>query len=139
MEVKKALGLLKKCGVTTVRVEFSGSGDSGQMDGYSVGHRDEINIHGWDYDCVTVPENIGTVSVWVNGKTSVTEFEEALRAVVQALMNKANECDEDWWNNDGGNGEAIVEVSSGKCTLHVNIARTDYDSFSFNYNIKRGD
>lgn len=137
MNIKEALALLKKCGIVQICLDFSGCGDSGQMDGYLVSHKNGTSMYGASFDFKTFDREIHKILPWIESHATVEEFDTAVAVVGNAGMDKAQECGHDWWNNDGGNGEVVIKVPSGKCSLTVNLAFTSYETHTLDSSVKR--
>jgi hypothetical protein len=118
---------LRELGIACVLVEFSGSGDSGQID-----------------DCY--PESGNGDGVFANKTLTVDAGQSSilLRDLMIELSDEILQNDEipDWYNNDGGFGvlEWIVAHTDMEGTHHtdriavtVNVAVVDYDTNNFEY------
>ena len=118
---------LRELGIACVLVEFSGSGDEGQID-----------------DCY--PEGSDGHGVFANKTLTVDAGQSSilLRDLVIELSDEILQNDEipDWYNNDGGFGvlEWIVAHTDKEGThrtdrivVTVNVAVVDYDTSNFEY------
>ena len=90
--------------VATVRITFSGAGDSSQVD-----HTNLFDDTGSERrDPPTFV--IDSVVEWFNGNESCQEY--------------------DWWNNEGGDGVANVNLLTGEITVDYNINIVEQAHFS---------
>jgi hypothetical protein len=105
MEIKEALNELHKLGVEQIVVEYSGSGDSGDID-----NSDYISKTNGSID---VPNDINDI-------------------VIDYIHSKILDTFSDWYNNEGGGGTLLIEVPSGKWNSdhYVNIITTEEESYS---------
>jgi hypothetical protein len=127
----KILPYLKEQGITKVRVEFDGSGDSGQIEQIEFldangeePHGDEIA----DQEFVLLSEN----RRWEDGREikEIFPYERTVRdffedAVYEALSER--HCG--WEINDGSFGEFQFDVNEGKLTGEVNTRTYETDSY----------
>lgn len=106
----KAMMHLQDIGVNEIRVEYSGSGDSGGIEDTSFYHRNS--------------------NIDVYGDTLNDKVDPAIITIIEdAAYLKLNEI-EDWWNNEGGWGSMIINVPSGEYTINNNIRITDYEVYN---------
>lgn len=89
---------LKDNGISIIRIEFSGSGDSGSIDSTEVLDKNEDNIDLENSDLLERIEDYG----------------------YDILSNQYNY---DWYNNDGGRGTLIINID----TLEWNIDGVYYE------------
>jgi len=103
-----AMGLLglSEQGVKTIRVEYSGGGDSGDID--------DVNYHDLDEKHVDIKMT-----------SKMDKFEEALK---EFCYTRLQDTDGDWINNEGGNGNFEFKVPSGDYQIHHSIMESvDYE------------
>lgn len=105
--------------IDSVTVTFDGSGDSGQIDGVYLrkgGEYVDLNapIMVWHHGGSQFDPKIGK---WVKGDWSeqTKDIQEALRDHVYEAL---EDCDVDWYNNDGGHGEWNWNAQTG---LHFEV------------------
>lgn len=116
--------VMRKLGVTSVKVAFSGSGDSGNVD--------EVTFDGIMQDLKDVPiDQFPTITFveeneqkticyrhnppsWQTNGNSMASWAECW--VSQHAVNDPY-VDWDWYNNDGGGGEIIIEPFTNKITV----------------------
>ena len=107
IELGVALFNLAELGVKSIRIEYSGSGDSGGIDD-SV----PLDKDGEELDCAKLPK-------W-------DEVKEALEAWAYERL---EDTPGDWINNEGGSGVFWVQARSGKYKLEHRINITEDTEF----------
>jgi len=118
MEIKEAIKELHKLGVTGVRIFFEGGGDSGAIEEmyYSTDRFEDADDVRNEFH-----------SVHTNRLSSLSkDLEKAVEDWAYAELNKI----EDWWNNDGGNGDMYIHIPSGEFVIDVSIRYTEYNEYS---------
>lgn len=109
-----AMMALAELGIKEIRVEYSGGGDSGQIDAYHYNKTPELGE--WENSFIKIDED---------------ELPEGLHAFIDKRVdNLLVNGIEDWYNNDGGQGELRINVPEGVYTLENNI----YHQESTTYN-----
>lgn len=128
------LGTLKLLSAARVVVEFSGSGDSGSIQGVAVlDHNGAgVDLTGHKLDWVT------TRSTYKDGKwveTSTPGVEELGTVIEQVAYAAIESTNLDWYNNEGGQGEFTIDLTTSPPTIDleigINYTRTEDYSFSF--------
>jgi hypothetical protein len=112
---KSFMDLLGVNGYHTIEVNYSGSGDSGDIDSIYLLKYKEV----FSYNSETGKENIED------------RIKEITADCEQWVRDKANEIlsgIEDWWNNDGGYGTMVIQIPSGTYVINNNINVTDVES-----------
>jgi hypothetical protein len=120
--LRRLLPILREQGVETVTVSFDGSGDEGCIDGI-------------DYAPGTA-RHVGAVPVTY--QTFCRRFEDGLwvavaeptegsvgAALEELTYDYLEETGVDWYNNDGGFGELVIDVAQGTVALEVNTRYTE--------------
>jgi len=101
---------LKELKVSEIACTYSGSGDSGDID---------------DIDYYMVRKlgrkEVDRTSVEVDGK--INDF---VRNQIDTIISGGSI--EDWWNDEGGQGEMNIEVPSGNYTISNHIRVVSFDS-----------
>ncbi len=118
--LRRVLPHLRTADVAEVRVSFDGGGDSG-------------SIQSVDYDVQIDEANI-VVDVLVNSR----HFDEGTWVVAQETVRKSlsdaieviaddylEETDVDWYNDDGGYGEMVINVAEGTVSMEINTRYTE--------------
>lgn len=130
------LTTLKTYGVTKITVEFSGGGDSGAIDGVTFrtagGH-----IKAEDLPPIVWPRKSSGFDTESGEWQRITKDETMpLKDVVEAVTYEALEhTDQDWYNNNGGQGEFEIDLTTTPPTilidLHINVTMTEDYTFDF--------
>jgi len=107
-ELTKAFIHLKDKGVKYVKVEYSGGGDSGDIDAIY------YNLENPDEDLNT------RHTLGIN-----MEVHELIKNYSYYLTQDI----EDWYNNDGGYGIIVIDVESANYTIENNIRYTNVESY----------
>lgn len=92
---------LKDLGITKIQVDYSGGGDSGQID--------DITFMGKDDKSLEVPSDT---------KDQVEKYAYYLLEDV-----------EDWYNNEGGWGQINIDVINNTYHIENNIRTVEYESY----------
>jgi hypothetical protein len=116
---------LADLGVTGIRVHYEGEGDSGAIESinYTTGEikepadvLDEIDSFSLDNRLADLNRIIAdSIEDWTHDK----------------LINDI----EDWWNNEGGNGDVCICVPSGQYVIYNNIRVTEYEEYTHDGNV----
>jgi len=123
-ELTQTLIQLADLGVTGIRINYEGGGDSGciedimytDKEGVSL---DEVQNLPWD------SKDLRKLSSEFS--TNIENF------TIDTILDDI----EDWWNNEGGNGTLAILVPSGEYNVENNIRRIDYDEFFHEGNLFR--
>ena len=108
---QEAVLFLKDRGITTVKVHYEGSGDSGSIDSISYYKgEDEHNIKDLDIS---------------------DEMHEKLINLCYPMLDNI----EDWYNNDGGHGTLSIDIKTGEYEIDVNIEYRSYSTHNHEGNI----
>lgn len=123
-ELMQTLIQLADLGVTGIRIDYEGGGDSGCIEDIMYTDKEgvsliEIQNLPWD------SKNLKNLSSEL--ASNIENFAHA-----QILDDI-----EDWWNNEGGSGTLSILVPSGEYTVENNIRRIDYDEFFHEGNLFR--
>jgi len=124
-EMTDLLLKLADLGVTGIKIFYSGSGDSGDID---------------DVVYTTIKEasfdDIMNLSTYGEGILHLADLDGYLR---DELIDFANEKIlnnlEDWWNNDGGYGTVLIAIPSGNYKINNNIYFTETETYNHNGNL----
>jgi hypothetical protein len=108
---KSFMDLLGVNGYHTIEVNYSGSGDSGDIDSIHLLKYKEVFSY-------TSEENIE------DRIKDITDCEEWVRNKADRILQQI----EDWWNNDGGYGQMVIQIPSGSYVINNNINVTDVES-----------
>ena len=110
---------LADLGVTGIKIFYSGSGDSGDIDDVVYTTTKEVNFN--DINNLT---NYGENALYLTNldhdlKEEISDFAD------QKILNDI----EDWWNNDGGYGVMLIKIPSGNYEINNIIYITDTEDF----------
>jgi len=127
--LQRILPILRDHQIQNVNVYFSGYGDSGQIDNISYNPQPDI-----DPGEITVQHFISSNHFedgqWIN--TRQLEETSLNEAIDELTYNYLDETDIDWYNNDGGSGDLVINVTAGTVSLEVNVnhveTTTEYHS-----------
>ena len=123
-ELMQTLIQLADLGVTGIRIDYEGGGDSGCIEGMMYTEEKDVSIE----DVQNLPwdsKNLNNLSSEL--ASNIENFAHA-----QILDDI-----EDWWNNEGGNGTLSILVPSGEYNVENNIRRVEYDEFFHEGNLFR--
>jgi hypothetical protein len=109
---------LKDHGVTYIKAEFNGGGDSGGVEDYFTCHHSQIDDdwHEKPFADSHAPDDMPIID---------GEHESLIEDIV--LRHSKNY---DWWNNDGGYGQFIMNIHTLEYRTEYNIYETRVDSYS---------
>ena len=107
-------------GYHTIQVNYSGSGDSGDIDSIWLLKYREV----FSYNSETGKENIE------DRIKEIKDCEEWVRDKADKILSGI----EDWWNNDGGYGTMVIQIPSGTYTINNEINYTKTDSYEHSGN-----
>jgi Fe-S cluster assembly iron-binding protein IscA len=102
-EFAKALFDLRSNNIKTIRIDYSGGGDSGAIDNITFIDTDDDIRSILQDDTISVVENI-----------SYRMLDDI----------------EDWWNNDGGDGTLIINVNDLSYNIENNIRYTEHQTYN---------
>lgn len=121
--LRRVLPILRQHGIETVSVTFNGYSDSGSIEDISYTPCENPDA------LKAVPvEHISTSSYFEDGQWRRTAAPEqsTLDEVIDALTNDyLEETGVDWYNNDGGYGDLVIDVQAGTVSLEVQVRYTD--------------
>ena len=124
MDMIGTLVRLADLGVTGIKVQYEGSGDSGVIENvvYTTEKMDEDEEAAFD--------DINDIYVWNQDVSHLQELDSGLSSdiayfVEEQLLNDI----EDWWNNDGGYGAVCILVPSGKYKIFNDIRITQIENY----------
>lgn len=124
MDMIGTLVRLADLGVTGIKVQYEGSGDSGAIENvvYTMEKMAEDEEDAFD--------EINDIYVWNQDVLHLQDLDSGLSSdianfVEEQLLNDI----EDWWNNDGGSGAVCILVPSGKYKIYNDIRITHIESY----------
>jgi len=130
------LSTLKLLGASEVIVNFSGGGDSGEIQSVDVF---DVNNKSVDIDSQSLEwvearsfyDHEG--SQWINDTSVATKpLSDILE---QVTLNALEEQGIDWYNNDGGQGQLTIDFSTSPPTIELNVGVNymETEEHSFDY------
>ena len=123
MTENEMTGLLLKLadlGVTGIKIFYSGSGDSGDIDDVVYTTTKEVTF----YDIMNL-SNYGQEDTLYLQNLDGELRDDLIDFANEKILNDL----EDWWNNDGGYGTMIIKIPSGQYEIANTIYITDTEEF----------
>ncbi len=111
-QVELLRAIVKERGITSVYVDFNGSGDSGAM----------------DHVCFDVAKGRALVTYEDLDAELVIWIEKVAEQAVEATG-------VDWYNNEGGYGKVVFNQTDGSVEVEMNQAYTSHDTSTHEYSI----
>lgn len=135
--LRRVLPVLRDNAIERVIVSFNGEGDSGSIEDITYEPRDNEEA------VKALPvEHISTSSFFDDGqwRRHATPERSTLNEAIDALTyDYLEETNVDWYNNDGGYGELVIDVQAGTVSLEVQVRFTDTTTeYSAERNIETG-
>ena len=123
LEMTGLLLKLADIGITGIKVHYAGSGDSGAIENivYTTEELDEDEVDAFN--------ELDTLNIWSNENNLSVLNSELNDLVKNFVLEKLLDDIEDWWNNDGGEGEVLILVPSGKYQINNRIYITHTKDF----------
>jgi hypothetical protein len=123
-ELTQTLIQLGDLGVTGIRIDYEGSGDSGCIDTILYTEEKDVSIE----DVQNLPWDSNDLRKLNNGfANSIENF--AHEKILDDI--------EDWWNNEGGSGTLAILVPSGEYYIQNNIRIINYEEYFHEGNLFR--
>ena len=123
LEMTGLLLKLADLGITGIKVHYAGSGDSGAIENivYTTEELDEDEVDAFN--------ELDTLDSWGN-EDNLSTLNSGLNSLIEDFVNEKLINDiEDWWNNDGGEGEVLILIPSGKYLINNRIYITHTEDF----------
>jgi len=111
---------LADLGVTGIKIFYSGSGDSGDIDDVVYTTTKEVTF----YDIMNL-SNYGQEDTLYLATLDGELRDDLIDFANEKILNNL----EDWWNNDGGYGTMIIKIPSGQYEIANTIYITDTEEF----------
>jgi len=124
MTENEMTGLLLKLadlGVTGIKIFYSGSGDSGDIDDVVYTTTKEVTF----YDIMNL-SNYGQEDTLYLADLDGYLRDDLIDFANEKILNNL----EDWWNNDGGYGVMLIKIPSGEYEINNTIYVTDTEEFA---------
>ena len=123
-ELTQTLIQLADLGVTGIRINYEGGGDSGCIEDIMYTDKEGVSLD----EVQNLP--------W--GSKDLKELNNELAINIENFTTDTIlDTIEDWWNNEGGSGTLAILVPSGEYNVENNIRRIDYDEFFHEGNLFR--
>ena len=123
-ELTQTLIQLADLGVTGIRINYEGGGDSGCIEDIMYTDKEGVLLD----EVQNLP--------W--GSKDLKELNNELAINIENFTTDTIlDTIEDWWNNEGGSGTLAILVPSGEYNVENNIRRIDYDEFFHEGNLFR--
>ena len=123
-ELTQTLIQLADLGVTGIRINYEGGGDSGCIEDMMYTDKEGVSLD----EVQNLP--------W--GSKDLKELNNELADNIENFTTDTIlDTIEDWWNNEGGSGTLAILVPSGEYNVENNIRRIDYDEFFHEGNLFR--
>jgi hypothetical protein len=135
------LSTLRLIGVKTITVSFQGSGDSGEITGAEAldvqGKPVDISKHSIEWE-ETYGSFCSDQNKWVEGSQVTTKsLEEIFTTITECALEEQGL---DWYNNDGGQGDLTIDLSTSPPTIELNVGinymETTQHSFDYTEEIE---
>jgi hypothetical protein len=123
-ELTQTLIQLADLGVTGIRINYEGGGDSGCIEDIMYTDKEGVSIG----EVQNLPWNSKNLKQ-LNNELAINIENFTTDTILDTI--------EDWWNNEGGNGTLAILVPSGEYIVENNIRRIDYDEFVHEGNLFR--
>jgi hypothetical protein len=123
MTENEMTGLLLKLadlGVTGIKIFYSGSGDSGDIDDVIYTTTKEVS-----FDDIMNLSTYGQENTFYLATLDGYLRDDLIDFANEKILNGI----EDWWNNDGGYGVMIIKIPSGEYEITNTIYVTDTEEF----------
>jgi len=123
-ELTQTLIQLADLGVTGIRINYEGGGDSGCIEDIMYTDKEGIlldEVQNLPWGSKDLKELNNELAINIENFTTDTILDDI----------------EDWWNNEGGSGTLAILVPSGEYNVENNIRRVDYDEFFHEGNLFR--
>jgi len=111
-------------GVTGVKVNYEGSGDSGAIENvvYTAEKLSENEEDAFD--------TLFDINVWGQDSLDLKDLDSGLAYAIHDFVEEKLLNDiEDWWNNDGGYGTVCILIPSGKYKIVNDIRITEIETY----------
>ena len=124
LEVTGLLLKLADLGVTGIKVEYEGSGDSGAIENIV------YTTNKLDSDEETNLDNVHELDAWSEEYPNLNTLNADLESALQnfAYEKLMNDID-DWYNNEGGYGSIAILVPSGRYHIYNNIRYSNVETY----------
>ena len=123
-ELTQTLIQLADLGVTGIRINYEGGGDSGCIEDIMYTDKEGVSLD----EVQNLP--------W--GSKDLKELNNELAINIENFTTDTIlDTIEDWWNDEGGSGTLAILVPSGEYNVENNIRKIEYDEFFHEGNLFR--
>ena len=123
-ELMQTLIQLADLGVTGIRINYEGGGDSGCIEDIMYTEKEGVSLD----EVQNLP--------W--GSKDLKELNNELADNIENFTtDKILDTIEDWWNNEGGSGTLAILVPSGEYNVQNNIRVINYEEYFHEGNLFR--
>ena len=124
LEVTSLLLKLADLGVTGIKVEYEGSGDSGAIEKIVYITKSLVNDEEGNLDL------LHGLDTWGDEHSELYELDTPLaESLEQFAYDKLMNDIDDWYNNEGGYGSIAILVPSGRYHIYNNIRYTNVETY----------
>ena len=123
-ELTQTLIQLADLGVTGIRINYEGGGDSGCIEDIMYTDKEGVSL----VEVQNLPWSSKNLKA-LNNELAINIENFTTDTILDTI--------EDWWNNEGGSGTLAILVPSGEYNVENNIRRIDYDEFFHEGNLFR--
>jgi len=136
--LRRVLPILQGNGIEKVTVSFNGEGDSGSIEEILYEPREnEETLKDLPVEYISTSSFFDDGQWSRNARPELSTLNEALDALTYDYL---EETGVDWYNDNGGYGELIIDVQNGTVSLEVNVRFTDTTTeYSGEKNIETGE
>jgi hypothetical protein len=123
-ELMQTLMQLADLGITGIRINYEGGGDSGCIEDIMYTDKEGVSLD----EVQNLP--------W--GSKDLKELNNELAINIENFTTDTIlDTIEDWWNDEGGSGTLAILVPSGEYNVENNIRKIEYDEFFHEGNLFR--
>jgi hypothetical protein len=116
---------LADLGVTGIRIHYEGAGDSGAIESINY-TTEEIN------EPSDVLDNVDSFS----SENELIDLNSKIAELIESWTNDKLINDiENWWDNEGGNGDVCICVPSGKYCIYNSVRIIEYEEYTHDGNV----
>ena len=119
---------LNLLGAKRVVVEFQGGGDDGQVDGVYITDQND--------DYIDIPNDMIAWTTQTYGDQQSEQKQTKLFDALEDLCSRAlDETGLDWYNNDGGQGNLVIDFRENPPSIKLNVGINHRQTEDFEYDL----
>ena len=107
LNIRKVIQILKDVNIDKIVIHYSGGGDSGAIDDINFTDKDDNEIDGWDR----------------------IDEQDVIKDAIEAFIYPKLDSIEDWWNNEGGEGTAIIDLNNHSYVIDNEVRYYSYEHY----------